>query len=500
MDHGKQTVSINPGRDEIIAYVPQQNPRELMILLRRARAAQAQWATWETRQRARALRALGTRLLAAAEDLARHIVLENGMTETEALVSEILPAVQAVSVFARRASARLRDRRLRPSSILSLSKHVTLSARPWGVVGLVTHSDCPLIAPFNQALLALMVGNAVILNAAPEGHLIGRALEHLFGELEIPAGILAQVNLPPEEAGAMLLAGGIDKLCFSGSRAAGRKVAAAAAAAGVPCLLTTGSNDPMLVCVDADLDAVASGALRAAFRNGGPSGGGVKRLFADYRICDPLLRRLATGVARLRVGPGGDLGAQTTRAGMARTREQIAEALTQGAHIYAQASPPREVRGQYLPATLLTRVDPSMRILREEVSGPLLAVLPVAGVDEAIRLANDPGPCFSASIWSADAQRAAMLCDRLRARVIMINDHAGPFSIPEIPWACDAREMFQVQALVQEMRPGRDSPFAFPHDDSTRRRALALIRALGSPHWHGRMAGWLRARSGSRKS
>ena len=115
MSTANQTVCVNPGADEIIAYTPHHTRIEVTAIARRARAAQALWARSTPIQRAKVVRALSGHLVRASEDLARQIAAENGKTEAEALATEILPAVQAVATFARRAPAMLRDRHLRPS-------------------------------------------------------------------------------------------------------------------------------------------------------------------------------------------------------------------------------------------------------------------------------------------------------------------------------------------------------------------------------------------------
>jgi succinate-semialdehyde dehydrogenase/glutarate-semialdehyde dehydrogenase len=278
----------------------------------------------------------------------------------------------------------------------------------------------------------------VILKAASETQRVGRALEKLFVDARFPAGVFSYVNLPGRVAGDAFLESGIGKLFFTGSVAVGKQLMAKAAETLTPLVLELGGNDPMLVCPDANLERAAAGAVWAGFQNAGQSCGGVERIYVHRTLYEPFLALLCEKVRSLRVGLDNgqhavDVGRMTT-AGQADTvRSHIEEALSRGAVIAAQSASPTG-NDLLLPATVLTNVDHTMRVMREETFGPVVGVMPVDSMDEALRLANDSDLGLTASVWSRSQREAERLAKQIAAGVVMINDHLMSHGLAETSW------------------------------------------------------------------
>ena len=263
-------------------------------------------------------------------------------------------------------------------------------------------------------------------------------MERAFEAAEMPKGLFNYVNLPGRIAGDALLDAHIDKLFFTGSVAVGKELMGKAAKTLTPVSLELGGNDPMLVCPDAHLERAAAGALWAGFSNAGQSCGGVERIYVHAEVYHRFVDQLAEKVRVLRIGPDTDyqvdMGAMTTTGQMETVRRHVTDAVARGATIAAQADPPSSLQGNFLPAVLLTDVDHSMDVMKEETFGPVVAVMKVNDMDEAVRLANDSDLGLTASVWSRNGRQAMRLARRLQAGAVTINDHLMSHGLPETPW------------------------------------------------------------------
>jgi len=471
MNQPQETVCINPATGEELGRSAVHSAERVHRCVAEARAAQAAWAETPIRRRVQAMRRVRDYVVEHADALAETISRQNGKTRLDALATEVLPAAMAAGYYARRAPAWLRTRRLWPASLLFANKSSRIRLVPWGVVGIISPWNYPFGIPFSEVVMALLAGNAVLLKVATQSQIVGRALAECFEAAGLPEGLLAQVNLPGPAAADAMLQAGIHKLFFTGSTAVGKELAAKAARTLTPLCLELGGNDPMLVCPDADLDRAAAGAVWAGMQNCGQSCAGVERIYVHADVYQAFLDLLAEKVRRLRVGPDVDhrvdLGAMTTRKQMETVRRHVADALDRGATLYAQSSCPAGAAGNFLPAMVVSGVDHSMLLMREETFGPVVGVMRVADMDQAVALANDSRYGLSASVWSRNRRLARRLAARLQAGVVTINDHLMSHGLPETPWGgfkesgigrthgrIGFAEMTQVQCVVDDLAPG----------------------------------------------
>ncbi|MHC4402825.1 MAG: aldehyde dehydrogenase family protein [Planctomycetota bacterium] len=469
MSQTRETVSTSPATGEILGRVPLDTVEQLEGAVEAARAAQPAWANAPIRQRARAMRRVRDHVVRHADELATTVSRETGKTRLDALATEVLPAALGIRYYARRAKRFLKARRLSPASLFLANKRSRLLRVPWGVVGIISPWNYPFGIPMPEVVTALLAGNAVVLKVATQTQLVGRALAQCIEAAELPEGVFSLVNLPGRVAGEALLESGIDKLFFTGSVAVGKTLWAKAADTLTPVCLELGGNDAMLVCPDANLKRAAAGAAWAGLQNCGQSCGGVERVYVQTDVYEPFLELLAEKVRALRVGVDEDhcvdLGAMTTQRQMETVRRHVDDALERGATVYAE-SPCREGPGYFLPATVLTDVDHSMLVMREETFGPVLGVMPVADMDRAIELANDSHLGLTASVWSRRRRAARRIAARLQAGVVTINDHLMSHGLPETPWGgfkqsglgrthgeVGFAEMTQPQCVVDDVMP-----------------------------------------------
>lgn len=500
------TPCVDPATGREIGRSPLHTPQEAAEIIARARRAQPAWAELSPRRRARRLAAVRDYLVENADELAEVICRDNGKTRVDALATEVLPAVLALSYYLKMASRWLRPRRLRPASLLLANKASRLYRLPYGVVGIISPWNYPFAIPFSEVVMALLAGNAVVLKVATQTQLVGRRLEEAFLAAGLPEGVFNYLNLPGPEAGRVLLEGGVDKLFFTGSVAVGRRLMALAAEHLTPVCLELGGNDPMLVCPDADLVRAAGGAVWAGLSNCGQSCGGVERIYVHRSVYRPFLELLRRRVEGLRVGPDHDfavdLGAMTTRSQMQTVRRHLEDALERGAVVYAQ-SPVPQGGGNFLPAVVLTEVNHDMLVMREETFGPVLAVMVVEDMDQAVELANDCHLALTASVWSRDRRAARRLALRLQAGVLTINDHLMSHGLAETPWGglkdsgigrthgeVGFAEMTQPVCLVDERLPWlKRNLWWHPYDRQVYQGLRGMLEMRYATGWRRRWVG-----------
>lgn len=465
------TPCVNPATGEIIGQSPLTTSAELKEAVIKSRNAQKEWALLPVKKRVAALRPVLRRLAADADLLAKTISAENGKPLTDAMTAEVLPATLAIDYYLRKAPAFLAPANIPTGKWVMGFKRSRIHRHPFGVIGIISPWNYPFAIPFSEVIMALLAGNGVILKTASQSQLTGRFLETCIRAANLPEGLFSFVNMPGAQAGTALLENHIDKLFFTGSTAVGKQLMAEAAPTLTPLVLELGGNDAMLVCPDADVSRAASGAVWAGLSNAGQSCGGVERIYVHQDIYSEFLHELKKRVEALRPGSGlsfdFDLSVMTTAAQAAKVNDHIRDALDKGAVIFAQSPLPiGESLKQFIPATVLTEVHHDMDVMREETFGPVLGVMKVNSMNEAVALANDSHFGLTGSIWSRNRRFAKKLAQRIQAGVVTINDHLMSHGLPETPWGGFKQsgigrthgkpgfdEMTQLQVIVNDILP-----------------------------------------------
>jgi acyl-CoA reductase-like NAD-dependent aldehyde dehydrogenase len=299
----------------------------------------------------------------------------------------------------------------------------TITARtrlvPYPLVGAISPWNFPLTLALIDAVPALAAGSAALVKPS---EVTPRFIRPLAAT--IPAELPLALIEGDGATGAALIEA-VDFVCFTGSVATGRKVAAAAAAAFIPASLELGGKDPMIVLASADPEAAAATALRASVVNAGQACQSIERIYVAREIAGPFLEALVAGAKAARLNAddpdAGEIGPFILARQAEIVREQLADAVARGATILAGGGI-EEQGGLYLRPTVLTEVTAEMAIMREETFGPVLPVTLFDTVEEAVALANDGAFGLSAAVLAGTVEEAEAVAVRLDAGAVSIND------------------------------------------------------------------------------
>ncbi len=292
---------------------------------------------------------------------------------------------------------------------------------PLGVVGLITPWNFPLTIAAWKLAPALAAGNTVVLKPAELTPLSALRFAEIAREVGIPEGVVNVVVGPGSTCGRRLVEHpGVAKIAFTGSTEVGRSIAAGAAATIKRVTLELGGKSANIVFADADLEAAAAAAPLAVFGNAGQDCCARSRILVERSALDRFLGLLEQSVKALRVGDPLQESTQMGPLISAGQRESVASFLDEDVPVAFRGSAP-DGPGYWFPPTVLAPVSPHARVAREEVFGPIAAVLPFEQESEAVRLANDTIYGLSGSIWTRDGARALRVARAVETGVLSIN-------------------------------------------------------------------------------
>jgi acyl-CoA reductase-like NAD-dependent aldehyde dehydrogenase len=424
----------SPTTGEVLGEFPIADAAEVRAAVARARAAQPAWRALGLERRLEVLSRLQGVIRDGGEEYARKISLDTGKPLVDSLLTELMAIPLFVQHY-RKLAPRVLGRRKVKTPIVFQGKKSYVESFPVGVVGVISPWNFPFQLSMIPVISALIGGNSVVLKPSEVTPITGELVREVFARIELPAGVV-EVVIGDGSTGAALVEAGVDKVFFTGSLATGRKVMAGAARGPIPVELELGGKDAMIVCEDANLRRAAKAAAWGGLMNCGQVCTSVERIFVVASVHDRFVELLREEVARVRVGAPEekpDIGPLTFEPQLATVKRHVAEALERGARVVAGGAA-LDRPGLFHAPTLLVGVTPEMAVYREETFGPVLPVVRVADVEEAIRLANDHTFGLNGSVFTGDVPRGLEIASRLECGQVMVNDVLASVANPALPF------------------------------------------------------------------
>ena len=434
---------INPATEQVVTTVESLDVEETDAAIARSRKAFPGWRAVAPGDRARLMRRFAEVVDADRERLAQLEVANSGHTITNARWEAC--NVRDVIAYYSAAPERLIGQQIPVADGLDVTFH-----EPLGVVGVIVPWNFPMpIASWGFAS-ALAAGNCVVLKPAELTPLTAMRLAELALDAGLPDGVLQVLPGKGSVIGQRLVDhAGVAKIVFTGSTEVGREIMAGCARQIKPVTLELGGKSANVVFADADLSAAAAAAPYAAFDNAGQDCCARSRVLVERRAYDPFMELFEAAVSRVVVTEPSDEKAEMGPLISAAHRERVAGFVTDD--VAFRGSAPAGA-GYWFPPTVLTPTDPAARVLREEIFGPVVAVVPFDDEADAIRIANDSDFGLSGSIWTRDVGKAIRVSRDIESGNLSVNSNSSvrywtPFG------------GFKSSGLGRELGP--DAPLAF---------------------------------------
>lgn len=429
----------NPATGEVLATYPAAGAVEVTAAVSSARQATESWNATPPKRRAKVLLACASAIYRQADALAELISLETGKPRKDALEGDVLTAMNVFRYYAKHGPALLAEKTLPPDRMSFLMGRLHRERRTaLGLVAVISPWNYPLAIAASGIATTLMAGNTVVFKPSELTPGVGQALYALVSAALAHGGherSILQLLQGDGETGALLTDSDVDAVIFTGSTRIGREIQQKMAVRNKVCSLELGSSDPCLLLPYTNLESAASYILWGRFVNAGQACSAIKRVYVHQSQEAELLALLQRKIERLRVdepfSEAVHVGPVISERQLEALEHQVREAVAGGAVVLAGGQR-LDRSGYFMAPTLVSRVSAECGLLREEVFGPVLPVVPYTDLSQAISWANDTPYGLTASVFGPDAVAVAR---RLNFGSVVINDAgSGNYAIPAVPW------------------------------------------------------------------
>jgi len=420
----------NPADGTLVRELAEDDARSIAAKYQRARAAQPAWAAAALEYRLAAIKKFKDQVEKRKSELAHTLTRETGKPIAQSR-NELNALAGRIDFFLDNTKSALEPETA--SADAALREQIT--HEPLGVVANISAWNYPYFVGSNVFVPALLAGNAVLYKPSEFASLTGLAIGEMMLAAGVPADVFS-VLVGAGPTGAQLVEQPVDGIFFTGSYATGARIAAACAPRMVKLQLELGGKDPTYVCEDADVQTAAESLADGAMYNAGQSCCSVERIYVHERSYERFVAAFVNTVAGFKCSDPMDeatyLGPLARAPQLAVLERQIADAIAKGAELLAggkRIAPP----GNWFEATVLSLVDHTMELMREESFGPVIGIQKVADDAEAVRLMNDTVYGLTAGVYTPDEARARRILAQIRSGSVYWNccDRVSP----RLPWS-----------------------------------------------------------------
>ncbi|MCZ8517472.1 aldehyde dehydrogenase family protein [Paenibacillus filicis] len=422
---GKQVASINPANpQEIVGYVPASSREDLDRAVAAAKSASRSWRKLSGAARGEVLFKAAKAMERRADEIAETMTREMGKTLSEAK-GETMRGVAILRYYAGEGMRRIGD--VIPSSD---SEALMFTTRvPLGVVGIISPWNFPVAIPIWKTAPALIYGNTVVLKPAQETAVTAAKITECFAEAGIPAGVLNLICGSGSVIGQGLAEHpDVNGITFTGSNQVGKQVGQAALARGAKYQLEMGGKNPVIVAADADLDLAVEGTISGGLKSTGQKCTATSRIIVMNEVHDAFKAKLLEKVSEITVGNGMEAGVWMGPCANEKQMETvlgyIQKGKDEGAKLLIGGGRPAAAGltdGFFVQPTVFDDVSPQMAIAREEIFGPVMALIRANTMEEAIELANDSEFGLSASVYTNNIGNVLSFIQDMDAGLVRIN-------------------------------------------------------------------------------
>lgn len=432
-----QLILRNPADGKELYKLPVANKQQVNEAVAAARKAQPAWGALPVKERVAYLLKLRDVILEQRELIVKTVINETGKPLQDAFVFEVLAVCDFITFYCKQAKKLLKTKRRPVPGLLKFTKKVEVVYKPLGVVAIISPWNGPFVLTANPVIQALLAGNTVVAKGSEITPLSVAILADLCAQAGFPEGV-CQVLIGDGTTGAALTAANVNKVCFTGSVATGKKVAASCIEKLIPYTLELGGKDAMIVCADADLDKAAHGAVWGSCVNTGHYCCGTERIYVEAPVYDEFVSKVTALSQSLHQGQEHgfeeDIGAVFWDKQLTIIDNHVNEAIAQGATVLTGGKIIDSRAGLYYPPTVMTNVSEACDLMTKETFGPVMPIVKVKNIDEAIEKSNNSTYGLHGNVWTKDVKKGRAIAQRMETGSVSVNDISMIFGVPTAPF------------------------------------------------------------------
>jgi succinate-semialdehyde dehydrogenase/glutarate-semialdehyde dehydrogenase/succinyl-CoA reductase len=423
-----ELITINPTTEEILNKYTIMTKENVSAVVKKARDAYKEWMK-DLDKRIDSVYHVAQELRKNKENLSRTATNEMGKAIKEAR-AEIDKCVWAIEYFADNGKNFIHDESFNTDARKSIIKFEAL-----GVIASIMPWNFPYWQALRFAAPSLIAGNTIVLKPASATMQCGIEIEKTFDKAGLSEGIFKTV-IGDSSVAEILVDSDVNAVTFTGSVPVGAKVAQRATSQLKKTVLELGGSDPFIVCADADIEKASTGAVKGRFINCGQSCIASKRFIVVKNIANEFIEKFIQKTEKLKVGDPSsddtDLGPLVNAKALKTIESQVNDSIKEGAEVLTGGEQKVVSKGYFYKPTILGNITPNMRIVNEEVFGPVAPILIAENENEAIKLANDSEFGLGASIWTQDLENAEVLSSIIKSGIVSVNNVV--VSDPRVPF------------------------------------------------------------------